>query len=538
MNATFSSAPTVYPSGQNGTKFTWVFGDGNTTSLPNVTTNHTYTKAGTYHGTLTVLSSAGVSNSTTFNVSVLNTVPKTGIASNSSAYENRTAGTTHFLFVNWTTTLHFNATLTLPSSLNPNKLSIAQYTLKARNYTTTANFSAAKGANPLNNWTIAFGVNSTNSTTSPGRGLYVNFSNVEINGSASGLTGWGWIYNLTLEVWTIVGTNSTSHLTILVNDTQKPVPKISLDGAAGKPITNSSVVEGTDHYAIVRLNASGSTDYGNGSIVSYKWFVNNTNTSTTFKNFTWTNTSVRPGGQLPTVRLGPKSTDYKINLTVTDKNGNKANATVSLEVAQNTTIRPLMEANNLTGPSSVNAGTSYTVWVNITVGGGSKSVAKNVSVSFYLLSPSGTGSKKFIGGAPGSVVFYGYSGTGKNATVNSTPLSTGVIQSLKYNKTVRAVLNWNPGTSGSFLLYANATAENQFVNGSSPSVASMAITVHPNPTTQLLEYGGIAAGVVVVVALLVLFYRRRNRKPGTAKPSSSSKSGLERTAKRSDDDDE
>jgi len=536
-NATFSAAKSVYPAGVNGTQFQWNFGDGSTVvgdlgsvNTPNVTTNHTYLATGTYHGTLKIISSSGLNNSTTFNVSVVNTAPVAGIASNATSAEKLTIAHTPVLVVNWTRNLHFNSTATTITA--PNKLSIATYSLKARNYTATANFSTAKGANPKANWTVAFGANTTNSATAPGHGVYVNFTTVKVNNTAVGITGWGWIYNLTLEVWSLVGTNSTTHMTILVRDTEPPIAKVTLETANGTAITNGSIVEGPNHYAVVKLNASGSTDYGNGSVVAYAWTITNTNKS--FTNISWHNTTVKP---LPTLRLSPRTSDYKVNLTVTDKAGNKGNATVSLEVAENTTVRPVLEANNLTGPTSVNAGTTYTYWVNITVGGGSKSVAHNISVSFYLLSSSGSGSRTYVGGSPGSVTFYGYSGTGKNATVNSSAISTGLIQSLKYNKTVRAVLHWSPSKSGSFILYANATATNQFVNGSQASVASTSITVHTNPTTQDLEYGGIAAAVIVVLALLILFFRRRTRKPGSAKPSTS-KSGLERSAKHEDDDED
>ncbi len=536
--ATFSSAPSVYPAGQNGTSFTWVWGDGHQNVTSNVTFNHTYTTASPvvdgkvqpYYGTLTIVSSAGTTNKTTFNVSVVASAPTAAIASNASTYQNRTAGGTAFLFINWTTTLQFNATKTGLTS--PNKLSIAEYTLKANSYSSSANFSSAKGANPNANWTVTFGANTTNNTTAPGHGLYENLANVKINGAASGVVGWGWVYNLTLQVWTVVGTTSTAHEVILVNDTEPPVPKITLD-VNGKAITNGSVVEGPNHNVDVKLNASGSTDFGNGSITNYTWFVNNTNSS--FHNETLYNKIVK-------TTLGPRTTDYKINLTVTDENGNKANATVSLQVAENTSTRPIIEVNNLTGPTTVSAGTSYTYWANVTIGGGSKSVAQNVSIAFYLLSSSGTGSRTYIGGSPASVVFYGYSNSTANATVNSTPLAhTGTIPTLKYGKTVRAVLTWTPSTSGSFILYANGTAENQFVNGSSTSVASQSISVNPNPTTELLEYGGIAAAVIVVIAVLVLFFRRRSRQKspgGKTSGSSSGRSGLERSAKPKDEDDD
>ncbi len=536
-NATFSTSPSVYPAGVNGTLFKWTFGDGVYSNVTNVTTNHTYAKTGTYNGNLTIVASTGKVNWTTFNVSVVNTVPTARIASNTTGYENRSAAGTKFLYVNWTRTLQFNATATKIAS--PNNLSSALYTLNASGFTTSANFSASAGANPFANWTFAFGANTTNSTTAPGHGVYLNFSNVKINGVAPGVKGYGWIYNLTLQVWTLVGTTAITKETILVNDTEPPVPSIALLNAVDRTITGGSVVEGPNHRAIVRLNGGGSVDYGNGSVVKYVWLVYNTGNSS-FTNITYTNSSVKPGGQYPTIVLLPRPTAYSVKLTITDRNGNSANTTVSLQVAVNSTLRPLMVASTLTGPSTVNAGSSYSYWANVTVSGGSLSVAQNVTVYFYLLSASGTGSKTYVGGSPGSVTFYGYSNTSSSATVNDTVLAIGVVKALKYGLTVRAQISWTPSKVGSFILYAYATAQNQFVNNTSVNVASIAITVKPNPTTQLIEYGAIAAAVVVVLAALVILYRRRSRprRPGGgAKPSGSGRSGLER-GKTADDDDE
>ena len=551
-NATFSAAGSTYPAGLNGTVYKWNFGDHSTRpgdlaqlNTTDVATNHTYwaaTGASNYTGTLTITNSAGISNETNFYVYVETSTPTAKIATNATAAQNRTAGTTPFVFVNWTTTLQFSANLTTVTQ--PNNLSIALFNLTAHSYSSTANYSVASGANPFwSNWTVTFGSNSTSNLTGPGHGYYLNFSKVRINGSPTGVKGWGWMYNLTLQVWSLVGTTSTARLTILVNDTEPPLAAFTLLNSANKPIPSNSIVEGLNHYAIVRLDAASSVDLGNGSVVKYHWAISNTaNTaSTATQNFTYTNTSVKTGGQYPTVRLVPRTTDYEINLTVTDRNGNTAYTVLSLEVAENTTLRPVMEANNLTGPANVNAGTSYTYWVNVTVGGGSKAVASDIQVWFYLLSPSGTGSKQYIGNSPGSVVFYGYSNTSSSATLNTTVLDTGSVPSLAHGYTVRAVLTWNPGTSGSFILYAYAAAANQFVNNSSVSIASVPITVHPNPTMQALEYGGVAAGLVVVIVLLILFYRRRTRgrKPGAPpKPASGRSRGLERAGKRSDDDDE
>ncbi len=542
VTATYSAAPTTYPAGENGSTFVWNFGDGSKpVSTSNVTTNHTYAGPnGTsyYAGTLKVISSSGATSNASFKVWIVTSKPTAVISSNATKNQTFQADGTTFLVVNWSTTLHFSANNSAPAK--PNVLAIAQYTLRAKNYTATQNYSETKGANASSNWSVAFGANTTNSKTAPGHGLYLNFANIKIGTAASGVTGWGWEYNLTLTVWTVVGTTSATTLTILVKDTEPPVPKIQLISAAtGKTITSGSIVEGPKHYVVIHLAGNESVDYGNGSIVKWNWNITNPGNTTApaFKNISWSNTSAKPNGKFPTVRLYPKTTDYKIRLTVTDKAGNKANTTTTLSVSENTTLRPVMEANNLTGPSTVNAGSKYTYWLNVTVGGGAKAKGTDVTVSFYLLGASGTGTRNYIAGTPGSVNFYGYSNKTKNATVNSTVLATGSIPTLAHGRTVRAVITWTPGKSGSFILYAAAKASNQFVNNTTESIASMSITVHPNPTTTLLEDAGIVAAVVVVIAVLVLYFRRRTRKPGTAKPSTG-RSGLERSSKPADDDDE
>jgi len=244
---------------------------------------------------------------------------------------------------------------------------------------------------------------------------------------------------------------------------------------------------------------------------------------------------VKPNGYLPSTWLNPQLSPYVVNLTVWDLNGNHAYATQTLTISANTTYRPIMAANNLTAPATYQVGTSETIWVNITVGGGALAVAKNVTVKFYTLSPSGTGNPNYIGGSPGSVTFYSYTG----GVVNPTALATGVLPTLAYNHTVRAVIQWSPGTTGNFVLYANASAQNEYagdyING--PQTVTQSITVNPNPTTTLLIDIGIVVAVIAVIGLIVFFYLRSRRKGGPSK-SSGGRSTPDRKAKPKDDEDE
>jgi len=523
QNVSFSALHTLYPAGTNGTKFSWAFGDGGTAVTSNATTNHTYTAATSspLTGTLTVTSSGGLVDATTFHVWVAQGPVTAVISSNASAKENKTSGTTPYLFVNWGTVLYFNAsasTATITTGASESGvLSVASFALvSSHGFKQTANYSVAQGAYFGSNATFQF----------LGAGSYLSSGTV----AGTSIPFLGWQYNLTLTVWSGTGQSAKTTLVILVNDTEKPVAAIQVLTASGKPVSASGVVAGSNLTANVLLNGANATDPHNGSVVSYYWLITNSGNSTVHKGYNVT--SVKP---YPSVWLAAMSTAYKVNLTVKDRNGNSGYTTLSLTVSQNTSTTPIMSATNLTGPASVTEGSSSTYRVNITVGGGSKSVAQNVSVAFYLLSPSGTGSRSYIGGSPSSVKFYNYTSSG---VVNTASFATGLIATLAWNTTVRAEISWTPGATGNFNLYANATASNEFSGDyhSGPQTAVKAISVGPNPTTQLLEYVAIGVAVVVVLVLLVLYYRRRTGR-GAAK-SSSGRSGLERGKKPADEDEE
>ena len=524
-NATFSAANSTFPSGTNGTSFTWNFGDGHTATVTNLTTFHTYTSANgsgrAWNGTLSIVSSGGHTSSTTFKVWIVTGPATAKITSNASA--NRTFR--DYLYVPWNTSLQFSAANSTNASRDAWSASV--FKLQAKDFNATRNNSVASGGNFAANWSFTFG-----GGAKPGAGLYVQFSTLTINGSHPTVPGWGWMYNLTLTVWTGSGATATTVLAILVNDTQKPTASILLQGPGGNTIGTNGVVEQANGSAQVRLNATSSVDPGNGSIVSYTWNVTLKGNASFGKNVSTTS----PRAQA--IWLKPQNKTYNVTLTVLDKNGNKAKISKSLLVSKNSTLRPIMEAANLTGPSSVNAGSTYTYWVNVTVGGGLQAKAQNIQVTFFLRSASGTGSKTLIAGSPASVVFYGYSNNTSNATVNATPLANGSIAQLPYGQTVRAVISWSPSTSGSYTLYANVTASNEFSGDyGSTNIASTQVSVKQNPTTFLLEVVAVVAVVVVIIGGLVFYMRRRSRGGASAKPSSG-RGGLERGKGADNEDDE
>ncbi len=520
QNVTFSALNSTYPAGTNGTNFAWVFGDGNSTTTAQPTTNHTYAVASgatPYAGTLTVTSSGGLENSTTFYVWVGEGPVTAVISDNATASQNRTSGGVPYVFVNWGTVLYFNASASTavisPSAPIPGVLSVASYVFSAKGFTKTQNYSVGSGAQFWQNWTYQFlgaGVYYTSSTTIGGQP--VSFK--------------GWQYNLTLTAWDGTGQSAKATLIVLVNDTQKPVASFQILNSAGKPVSGSGVVTAANLTAKVQFNGANATDPNNGSVTSYYWLVTNSGNSSVHLGSN--QTTVRP---YPTLWLAPQAKPYTINLTVTDLNGNRGWTTQSLAVTVNSTTQVILSANNLTGPTKVNQGGSYTFWVNVTVGGGSKAVATNVQVTFYLTTSSGT-SRTYLAGTPGSVVFYNY----VSGVVNSTPLATGLVASMGYNTTYRAVMTWSPGTTGNFQLTANATASNEYSGNYGSNAITLSIAINPNPVTQLLEYVAIAVAVVVVIVAIVWFYRRRSQR--AAMPRSSSRSGIDRSRKSSDDDED
>lgn len=507
QTAVFSALNSTYPAGTNGTRFTWNFGDNTpTVTTTTATTNHTYTAATTgatpYTGWLNLTSSGGLTANVTFHVWVVAPGQVTaGIATNATASMIHSG----YILLNWSTLLQINATasraVTSPGAPGiPGVLSVAYFVVQSSNNKITANYSVAKGARFGTNLTVVFG-------QSPPPGQYLN--STVINGTTVNFHGWRYTVNLT--VWNGVGESSTTSLIVLVNDSQRPVSKFELLNQAGKPVPVSGLIgSGANFSAVVQLNAANSTDPNNGTIVRYSWNI--TNPSST----KWNNgsrilfintTTVKP---YPKIALPAETKPYSINLTVWDLNNNSASSTQTLSVSINATTSPIMAANNLTGPVSLTQGSSYTFWVNVTAGGGAKSVARNVSVWWYTLPPNGIGSRATVA-RNSSVAFYNYTNGVVSSIAWRTPVP-GVIPALNYNTTVRAQITWSPSSSGNVYLYANVTASNEYAGSyGTQNVAVLSVSVAQSPTSLYLTYGAIAAVVIVIFGAIFYIWRRRTR---------------------------
>ena len=515
QNATFSAANSTYPAGSNGSAFRWNFGDGSpTVTKTTPITYHTFTVAGKHDGWLNLTASSGLTSNTTFHVYAGGSPPVIHLVSNATAFENRTVSGASYLFVNWSRSLSFNISTSTVAGCTgcPNGvLSVADWNLSSGgNVVQHSNFTAS-GAQAV---TTAFvGVFS-------GHGPYL--TNGTVNGTLVPFLGWE--YNLTVTLWDGTGQSTKQKLPILVKDTEKPTPVAVLKNSLGKTITGQTVTEGSNHLYSVTYSAANSSDPHNGSIVSYNWTI--TVKGNNSANRTLTN-------KTGTLTLAPQSNPYSFNLTVKDRAGNKAFVVVTLTVQINRTTRPVLAVAILTGPSGpLTEGSSYTFMVNVTNTIGTASVAQGVTVTFYLLPPSGVGSPIIVGGSPGSVQFFNYT----NGVVSATPTATGSV-TLKYNQTLRAVLHWTPGRTGNFDLYANATASNEFSGDykTGTNVQHIAVTINPSPTTLYEEYGAIAAAVIIVIAGIVVLFRRRSRAIG--RPSAG-KAGLERGRREEEEEEE
>lgn len=525
-NVTFSGLNSTFPSGTNGTLFTWNFGDGSkTVSASSPTNYHTYTTAGAYtNAWMRVVSSGGLTSNVTFHVLVGSTAPSAAIATNATLLSPING--VNYAIVNQSTTLHFNTTgskSVVCTGCAPGVLSVAAWNISTG--TTNwwiANYSAASVTTVAQNFTHVF----------TGAGHYITSGLV--GGQAVAVTGWQ--FNISLTLWDYGGHKATASMVILVKDTEKPVPVINALDYRGKAIPTSGLVESANNQtAEVQLSAQNTTDPHNGSVVWYNWSVTNKGNSSI--NFTKSFNTASSGYKLPSriaYWLHPQAKPYTVNLTVSDRAGNKAWTTSSVVISINTTTRPVLSVTNLTAPTTMTDGSSYTIWVNVTNTVGKNSTAMGTQVLFYILPPSGSGSQSPIA-QRSSVQFFNYTNNG--SAVANTPWATGSVN-LPYNHTVRAVIHWTPARQGTYDIWANATASNEFLGTYSTGAnqAHVQVTLNPNPITQYEIDGAIAAAVVAVIVIIVLIWRRRVG--GPVKKPSTGKSGLERGGKKDEDDDE
>lgn len=533
QNVTFDAAGSTFPAGINGTLYQWIWGDGNNSTTTGPLSYHTYARAGNFSGSLNLTSSGGTSATVTFRVYAAQGTPTGAITSNASSWETRkTPGGNTYLWVNWSTSLQFNAsgvTVDLGSGEPAGFLSVASWNATFGPKNQTQNLTASSGVYVPGNFTVTF--------SSTGDNQYLR--STTLYGDSIPLDGWQ--YNLTLWAWSGTGQGAKFVLYVLVHDTQKPTSVATLQNSAGTNVTSAGIVEGANHTAQVRLVSSYSFDPNGGSLTWYNWTIRNPGNSSVNGSAYNISQPARSGLRAPlyyTLWLDPQTKPYNVNLTVTDLAGNTNYDQVSLTIAVNTSTRPVLAVGNMTAPSSMTDGTSYTIWVNVTNTLGANSTARNVTVQFYLLPPSGSGTPIYLGG---TVSWYAYD----NGTVYSNVSSTGTLSALKYNVTMRAQISWTPSRTGTWELWANATASNEFPGDYSTgsNQASVSITLNANPIVEDYEIAAVVGAIAVIIVLALLVTRWRSNRGSKGGGRSSGKAAArakdkEKTDKPAADDDD
>ena len=156
-NVTFSAANSTFPAQTSGVKYVWAFGDGGNATNTTPIANHTYHAAGVYHGSVMVTGSGGQSNSTSFTVYASSAAPQAVISVNNTT---TLKDGENYTIVNWSATLHFNATASdLPLSGATGQqdvLSVTLFNLTAYKSTWLENFSWSAGVNASQNWSYTF----------------------------------------------------------------------------------------------------------------------------------------------------------------------------------------------------------------------------------------------------------------------------------------------------------------------------------------------------------------------------------------------
>jgi len=458
-NVTFSAQNSLVPVG-NITKYIWNFGNNKTSVVTTYKTNYTYSIAGIYNGSLTIVGSGNETNTTSFKVWV--------------------AGTKPFI------TYHANVT----KESNPKILFVKSFQSVTFNATGTYSMITNKTKGIILNYTWAFG-NKTISSTTPGNisftfipyGSYKNYTNI----SGKIYNFHGWLYNASLRVYDVAGNLNITNFTVVVNDTQKPVPVINITNSKGIGIT--SAVEGSTEY----FNASHSYEANGGIITKYLWNITYSNKTVFYKT-----TSVKFSKVLPAA-VQP----YKVTLNVTTLAGKSANTTVTFVVTINTTIRPIIQISNLTAPS-LQVGNPATLSVIITNVGGVNSTADNVSVIFNI--------SNSIINTPSQVKFY---------TTSGSFLGQGKIN-LKYNETVKAEVTWTPSKAGTFNLGVNVTASNEWPTDYQSTKNTMLITVTVSQSWLYQNIVYIAVGIVIIVVIVVIYFLYRRKMGGSKVPTKKS----------------
>ncbi|MDE1820708.1 MAG: hypothetical protein KGI98_07650 [Euryarchaeota archaeon] len=557
QNVSFSAAGSIFPSGFNATSYLWNFGDGSSkpTYRTNTTAYHTYAcptgiagcaALGRLNASVLLTANGGQRSWQNFTVLVDNAPPSPHISSNDTRGLVRLSSNDSMLRVNWSQSLRVNATYSNDSILSNGtkatltsaqdwrlpmgKISDAIWNISAGPTYYTTNFSIGKqAASVYGNVTYQFNGAGTWNTT-----RVIDGNTYTVN---------GWLYKVVLKEYDAAGNAAYSTLYVIVNDTEKPRVVANVQGGSffspqnmeGKNVTSGTAL--SSGYCPISLVDKWTNDPHNGTVKNESWRIENTGWYSF--NPVWfhpaNGAAVATSVQVPQTASTVKSAAYNITLFVNDSAGNEANMTYAFTCQLNQTTTPILQLLNLTiqgGPSTLTEGQKYTLYVNVTNVGGTRSVANGTVVEFYYETLSGTGHTNL-----GTGTLYGFSG----GVVNSNASNTN---NLFYNVSFRAKIDWTvPGggitgglSAGQYNLCGNGTATNEpgKIYQSKSNIACKQVTINQSPLQQYFVAIVASVAVVVVLALVYFIYRRRTH--GGSKKSAKPKKALEEEDEEEDEE--
>ena len=291
-------------------------------------------------------------------------------------------------------------------------------------------------------------------------------------------------FTMMLNTTDVAGRVSTKSVVVYVKDTVPPVVVFSilLKGvdAKGTAQENQTLV----------FTGNATTDANDSfSQLSFAWTFGDGNSAT---------------GAWTTHAYAAIKT-FTVKLEVTDKAGNKANATKSLVITSSP--RPDLRIISVVfSPNPMTEGQSGNIKVNLTNVGNADALAPRVE--FYTLSSSG--SKDKIGESSSMTV---------KGVTNSTlmPGKFGII-----------TFSWTPGSKGNFTIVATAIVDREIVT--SDNTYTTSVTVNEASWKAIALYGGIFAVIIVVIVLY--YYRKRLPKMGGKKDKDKTKTTKDESKKQ------
>lgn|GEM_PF-600832 len=440
-SSTFTANSSYDPNG-NPLTYIWNFSDGTPPlTTTNKTANHTYASASLLRVVnLTVQDVEGLTNNSMINVTCDGLDPVAIIL-----LKNRTLvdGT---LFLNQSESFIINATSKIPGQGSYDNVATVGDRQGLINY---AQFSWGDG----------------------------NVSGRIMRTDDQQNTTWSYVkagdYTIWLNVTDVVGHHDNVSLPVHVNDTTPPTVSFTVKNATG----GTTLVEQQRLY----FNASATRDnVDNYTKMFYAWSFGDGSTNVTGVGKYYVNHTY--------AKLG----SYTVSLNVTDLSNNSRKITKDITV--NSKPRPNLKVDNATYlPPEFTEGQTGTIVVNVTNVG--TSVAKNITVSFYIQNLDGT--EKLIGSATASQIFNGTT----SAVTDHDDIRGRIVIKFAYT----------PPARGTYTIKVVANATDQLTESVLILSGPNALVVNEAAWKVYALWGGVI-GVIILVPLLIYFSRRWSRR--------------------------